>query len=123
MEDMIIQLKQYIDLPYLATFMLFAYLVKQYLKVQLTLIFKTEVKTVYVVLVLATTVAIPFLLFGSGVKQILLSYAIGTSLHEVLFSLVEDQIQKIKGKVTIIEESKTTTTIVEEKPNNGTTPV
>ena len=81
----------YIDGIYLLSFMLLAYLVKRYFQVWLTQVLKFEVKTVFIVLVIATLTAVPFLLFGSEWQKILFSYTLGTSLHELIFKWIEDK--------------------------------
>jgi hypothetical protein len=87
------QIAQYVSIPYLLTFMLLSYFVKKYFSEWLMKITKLKWKTVYTVLILATIIAIPFLLFtDESWAQILFSYAVGTSLHELIFKWIEDKI-------------------------------
>jgi len=85
------QLSAYIDVSYLLSFMLLAYLVKRYFQGFILNKWKQEIKSVFIVLVIATIVAIPFLVFGDGWQKIIFSYALGTSLHELIFSFIEDK--------------------------------
>ena len=85
----------YVSIPYLLIFMFLSYLVKRYFGEWLSLITKTKWKTVYSVLIIATIVAIPFFIFTKETwVNILFSYAIGTSLHELLFNWLEDKFRK-----------------------------
>jgi hypothetical protein len=116
-------LLQYVNVSYLVTFMLLSYLIKQYFQIQLNKLFKTNVKLVYVVLIIATILAIPFLLTKSNWQQILFSYALGTSLHEIAFSQMENEVKKVTGlstKTTTTVETKDTSVI---KESQGTSPV
>ena len=84
------QIGQYISIPYLLTFVLLAYLLKRYNLSIWKRIFKKRWKTVYSVLFLATAVAIPYLIWTEiSWIQILFSYALGTSLHELIFRYIE----------------------------------
>lgn len=86
-----IQIAQYISVPYMLTFILLAYLVKEYFGKFLQKITKFEWKTVYTVLILATITAVPFLIWTDTTwAQVLLSYAVGTSLHELIFRYIGD---------------------------------
>jgi vacuolar-type H+-ATPase subunit I/STV1 len=86
------QFVQYISIPYLLTFMLLSYLVKKYFSDWLGRITNMKWRTVYTVLILATIVAIPFLFFtGETIAQVLFSYALGTSLHELCFKWIEEK--------------------------------
>ena len=84
------QIATYVSVPYLLTFVLLSYFVKRYFEEFLEKITKSKWKTVYTVLILATITAVPFLLWTdiSWVK-IVFSYALGTSLHELIFKHVE----------------------------------
>ena len=82
----------YIDGMYLLTFMLLSYLIKRYFREWLCTVLKVDVKTVYIVLILATLVAIPFLIMGAEWQKILFSYTLGTSMHETCFKFFEDKI-------------------------------
>jgi hypothetical protein len=65
--------------------------VKRYFAAMLQKITKFDWKNVYSVLIIATLVAIPFLIWGEEVSwvKITFSYAIGTSLHELIFNYIE----------------------------------
>ena len=92
LEQLWMQVTVYINIAYLFSFMLLGYLVKRYFQAWLNSLFNKEIKTVFVVLILATLLAIPFLfLFKSEWQKILLSYAVGTSLHELIFNWLEDK--------------------------------
>jgi len=88
------QLSGYIDIPYLLSFMLLAYLVKRYFQGFILKKWKQEIKSVFIVLVIATIVAIPFLVFGEEWQKVLFSYALGTSLHELIIGFIEDKLNK-----------------------------
>ena len=86
-----IEITKYIDYGYLFTFVFLGYLVKKYFQGLLKKWFKKEIKLVYVVLILAAIVAIPYLITGFEWQKILFTYTLGTSLHEVLFSRIEEK--------------------------------
>ena len=105
------QVLQYISIPYLCTFMALAYLIKTYFQVVLAKLLKLKVQFVYVVLLLAAIVAVPFLLTGTPFQKILFAYAIGTSLHEVFLTLIEKAVKKVTGAtdpIIIIKPSPVT---------------
>lgn len=84
------QIAVYVDIQYLIVFMLLAYMAKKYFGQALFVITKMQWRTVYTVLVIATLTAIPFLVFGSTRwEQILFSFTLGTSLHELIFKRIE----------------------------------
>ena len=90
------QIGMYVHVPYLLTFMLLAYLIKEYCSNLLAKIFKREIKTVFIVFIIATILAVLFLVFeGVEWQKILFSYTLGTSLHELIFKWLE---KKIKGE-------------------------
>lgn len=82
------QVMNYIDPAYLLTFMLLAYAFKHYF---LGLFQKLipAIRMVYVVFILALLVAIPFYFWGVPARLLLITYAVGTSLHELLFQWIE----------------------------------
>jgi hypothetical protein len=87
-------LQLYINIPYLATFMLLSYVTKEYLKSSLVRMFGEGFKTVYAVLFIALVVAVPYFIFAKITWQVLLfSYALGTSLHDLAFSWIEKKIK------------------------------
>jgi len=85
---------EYINVPYLLTFMLLAYLVKRYFQGLILNKWKQEIKSVFIVLVIATVVAVPYLVFGVEWQKVLFSYALGTSLHELILNWFEDLFQR-----------------------------
>lgn len=90
-----IQIAQYISVPYMLIFILVAYLIKKYFGEFLQKITKFKWRTVYTVLILATLLAVPFVLWTKvDWTQILLSYAVGTSLHELIFRYIEKLFEK-----------------------------
>jgi len=85
-----LQVSQYISVPYLLTFILLGYLVKRYFGKVLKEITGMMWRTVYTVLIIATVVAVPFILWTEiEWTQIVFSYALGTSLHELIFQWIE----------------------------------
>lgn len=84
------QMALYVSVPYLLIFMLLAYFIKKYFEAGLTKLFGIKFHMVYVVLILATLLAVPFFIWSDeGVVKILATYAIGTSLHELIFQWIE----------------------------------
>jgi hypothetical protein len=89
------QVALYVSVPYLVIFMLLSYFVKKYFGVWLSKITKAKWQNVYTVLIIATVTAIPFLIFSKETwVQILFSYALGTSLHELIFNWIEEKFSK-----------------------------
>jgi len=89
------QLDTYLSIPYLLMFMLLSYLVKKYFGTLLQKITKFQWKTVYTVLIIATLLAVPFLVFSEeGWMKIFITYAVGTSLHELIFGWLEKKFTK-----------------------------
>jgi len=89
------QIAQYISIPYLLIFMLLSYFVKKYFSEWLMKITKMKWRTVFTVLILATLVAIPFLIWSEETwVKILFTYALGTSLHELIFKWIEGKFTK-----------------------------
>jgi hypothetical protein len=95
METIMDNILNYLNVFYLLTFVFLGYLVKRYFQGLLKKWFKKEIKLVYVVLILAAIVAIPYLLTGAEWQKILFTYTFGTSLHEVFFARIEE---KFKSK-------------------------
>jgi len=89
------QINTIVYLPYMVSFMLLAYLFKKYFSDALLWLTFTKWKTVYTVLILAAVLAIPFILFAKeSWEKILVSYCVGTSLHELLFAWIEKKFAK-----------------------------
>ncbi len=85
----------YISVPYLVSFLVASYAVKQYLGAWLNKATKKEWKTVYTVLIIALLLAGVFYLLDEAPIKLAFSYFLGTSLHETAFWFIEN---KIKGK-------------------------
>lgn len=84
----------YLSIPYLLVFMFLAYLVKTYFLAMIQLVWP-NFKMVFAVLILAAIIAVPFLIFtDEGFMKIIVSYSVGTSLHELLFGWIEDKFRK-----------------------------
>lgn len=95
METIINNIMDYINPFYLGSFMLLSYLIKRYFQASLSNTIKRNIKTVYIVLIIAAIVAIPFLIYDfPNWPKILFSYTLGTSLHEVIFEWIEKRIKK-----------------------------
>jgi len=88
------QITTYVSWPYLLTFMLLTYFVKVSFETALEAITKLRWKTAYTVLIIGTVLAVPFLFFtAEGWMKILVTYAVGTSLHELLGKAIEKKIK------------------------------
>lgn len=75
--------------------MLMSYFVKKHFSGILQDITRFEWKGVYTVLIIATIFAVPFLLWSDeGWEKIILTYTFGTSLHELIFTHIEDWFKK-----------------------------
>jgi|GEM_PF-1854004 len=86
---------QYISVSYLIIFMMLSYLIKRHFGDFLTRIFGIKFKTVYVVLIIATLVGIPFIIWGDeSFIKIMITYTLGTSLHETIFAFIEKKIRQ-----------------------------
>lgn len=91
------QLADYISIPYLLIFILLSYFIKKYFGQFLQKITKFTWLPVYTVLILATLVAVPFLIWSEiSWVEILFSYALGTTLHELIFFWLEKLWKKFK---------------------------
>jgi len=89
------QVATYVCVPYLLTFLLLSYLIKRDFRKLLDQITGQRWRTVYTVLIIATIMAVPFLLFSDySWVQILFSYTLGTSLHELIFKWIDQKIVK-----------------------------
>ena len=86
------QIASYVDVPYIIIFMLLSYIVKKSFGDILQKITKFNWLPVYTVLIIATIVAIPFLIWSRETwVNIAFSYALGTSLHELIFQWIENK--------------------------------
>ena len=87
------EISQYVNIPYLVIFMSLSYMIKKHFLQLLNKITGLQWKTVYIVLIIATIVGIPFLIWDDTTwNKLLFSYAIGTSLHELFFKWIEKKI-------------------------------
>lgn len=98
---------QYVNIPYLATFVLFSYGFIKMAKIdKLTLvIFSQEIKIrkTYIVLILALIIAVPFYFISEGSNnailiKLILSYGLGTSFYEVFIKQLENIFNPQKTK-------------------------
>lgn len=86
---------QFIAVPYLLIFMFLSYLVKKYFEAGLDAITKVKWQTVYTVLIIATIVGIPYaLIVKEDIMKVIITYCVGTSLHEALFGILEKKIKE-----------------------------
>lgn len=93
LEEIWKQLSSVICVEYMIIFMLLSYLIKRYFEFIIFRITGTKWKTVYTVLIIATSVAIPFIIWSDvGWIKIAVSYTVGTSLHELIFRWIEKKI-------------------------------
>ena len=96
-EILLDNIQEYISVPYLLTFLFSAYVAKTYLGKFLQRITKFNWKTVYTVFILATLLAVPFILFtDEGWVQVSIAYCVGTSGHELFFHIIETKLTKPK---------------------------
>lgn len=79
---------------YMAIFIILSYGVKDILNNLISRIHGVKWLKVYTVLIIAALVAIPYILLTSNPwENILLSYAVGTSFHELIFARIEKMIK------------------------------
>lgn len=91
------ELSQLIIWPYLIVFVLLSYMVKKYLGQFLQRVTRFDWKPVYAVLIFATLLAVPWIIWTPATwVEILVTYAIGTTFHETILSYFEDKIRKKK---------------------------
>ena len=82
--------------PYLVIFILLSSLVKGLFGNFLQRITKFDWKSVYTVLILATIIGVPYALLTTATwVEVLLTYTIGTSFHELLFKYIEKKVGKL----------------------------
>lgn len=83
------QVANYISIPYFLTFVLLAFAGNRYFGKFLQRVTKFVWQPVYTVLILATLLAVPFLIWtATGWVQVVFSYALGFSLHELIFKYI-----------------------------------
>ena len=86
--------------PYLLMFMLFSSLVKKAFGNFLALITTFEWKCVYTVMSIALIIGIPYTIYGDvSWIQVLITYALGTSFHEVIWKHIESAVIKLLDKI------------------------
>jgi len=91
-------LASFIVWPYLLIFIMLSYLVKNAFGDLLRKITSFKWKAVYTVLILATLVGIPYAIFADVTwTQILITYALGTSFHELILGSIVKAVQKLFG--------------------------
>lgn len=84
------QLVQYVDVTYMLCIILVSYFVKKNFGELLAKITRVRWVPAYTVLVIATLLAVPFIIYSyDGWQKILLSYAMATSLYELVFEWIE----------------------------------
>ena len=87
--DYFTEIQKYINWQYLLVFMLFSYAFKGLLAKAL------KINKTVIVFTIGTVIAIPWLIYFKGdPMQLLISYAAGTSLHELILGFF---IRKIKA--------------------------
>ena len=85
----ITEIQKYINGPFLAVFVLLSYRLKGPLSETL------KINKTYIVFIIATVVAIPFwVIFKCDKLQLFITYAVGTSFHELIIGAI---IKKLKG--------------------------
>ena len=84
--------------PYMVLFIVISSTIKKYLGEWLSKVTKTKWKTVYTVLVIATLIGIPYAIFADVTwTQVLITYALGTSFHELILGKVVEAVTKLFG--------------------------
>ena len=86
--------------PYLLMFILFSSLIKKAFGNFLAMISSFEWKPVYTVMSIALVIGIPYAILGDVTWiQILITYALGTSFHELLWKHIEGAVARVLGKI------------------------
>ena len=99
MENFLIEnwtlLKQYIDPIYLSVFILLSFTIKNAFSEALNKATKKKWKAVYTVLIMATVLAVPFVLYTDSTWiNILVTYAVGTSMYELILAKIYSFLSK-----------------------------
>ena len=93
-------LAAFIVWPYMVIFVLLAYIVKKAFGDLLLKMTKIKWKPVYTVLILAAIVGIPYGIFTDVTwVQILVTYTLGTSFHEIILDTIIKLITKFIAKL------------------------
>ena len=91
-------LAAFIVWPYLLIFVMLSYLIKNAFGDLLQSVTRFNWKPVYTVLILATIVGVPYAIFTEVTwTQILITYALGTSFHELILGSIVKAVQKLFG--------------------------
>ena len=91
-------LSAFIVWPYLLIFVMLSYLVKKTFGDILQKIARFKWKPVFTVLIIATIVGIPYGIFSEVTWiQILVTYTLGTSFHELILEYIVKGITKLFG--------------------------
>jgi len=99
MEELYTTLEKYIDIPYLIVFMMLSYAFKGHLTNFLSSILKTKVKKVFSVFLLGTITGIFFVMYlKSDFLKSIITWSVGTSMHELIFSWFEKRFFPEKAK-------------------------
>lgn len=86
--------------PYLLMFILFSSLIKKAFGNFLVMITRFEWKCVYTVMSIALIIGIPYAILGEVTWiQILITYGLGTSFHELIWKHIEGAVTKMLDKV------------------------
>lgn len=99
MEEFYSAIAKYIDVPYLIVFMMFSYAFKGILAQWLSTILKTKVKKVISVFILGTIIGVFFVfVLHSDFSKSIITWSVGTSMHELIFSYIEKRFfpEKVK---------------------------
>ena len=90
-------LAAFIVWPYLLIFIMLSYLIKNAFGDLIRKVIPTW-KVVYTVLVLATVIGVPYAIFTEVTwTQIAITYALGTSFHELILGKVVEAVTKLFG--------------------------
>jgi hypothetical protein len=89
------QVTQYLSVQYILVVIFVSYLIKKNFSQLLSSITGTRWRPVYSVLLIATVIAIPFMLFTDEPWiRMLVSYSFATSLYETIFEWIENRLIK-----------------------------
>jgi ribosomal protein L23 len=100
MEELYTTLEKYIDIPYLIVFMMLSYAFKGSLTNALSSLFKTKVKKVFSVFLIGTITGVFFVMsLKTDFLKSIITWSVGTSMHELIFSYIEKRFfpEKIKN--------------------------
>jgi len=93
LETIYSQITTYIEIPYLLILVLISYLIKKEFEDFLSLITGHRWRTVYTVLIISTLTGIAYYFAEEvTVMKLFVTYAVGTSLHDLIFRWLEKKI-------------------------------